>query len=193
MRSNFIRCCIALTAIVFSNFAQAHPGHANGLAAGLAHPLLGLDHLLAMLAVGVWAAQLGARARWLVPTGFVTLMTLAGGLALSGNALPMLAGEGAIAASVLLLGLLIAFAVRMTPAVGAALVGAFAVFHGYAHGAEMPPAATAWQYAAGFVLSTVALHGAGLLLGRRLHEHGLALRATGALIAAGGAWLMAAV
>lgn len=191
MRTNFTRWCIALTAITFCSIADAHPGHGSGTMAGIAHPLLGLDHLLAMLAVGVWAAQLGGRAKWLVPASFVALMVLAGSVGMTSIALPMV--ESGIATSVLLLGLLIAFSVNVTPALGASIVGLFAVFHGYAHGAEMPPLGTSWQYGFGFVLATAALHGLGLLLGRRLHKQGLWLRATGALVAASGVWMMAAI
>ena len=136
MNSTFIRWCIALMSVAFSSIAQAHPGHGGGLLAGIAHPLFGLDHVLAMVAVGVWAFQLGGRARWLVPASFVALMAVACGAGIAGVALPLV--EAGIATSVLVLGLLIAFAVRVTPAFGAGIVALFAIFHGHAHGAEMP-------------------------------------------------------
>lgn len=189
MRTHFIRGSFVLIAMAFSSIAYAHPGHGDSYLAGVVHPFMGLDHLLAMLAVGVWAFQLGGRAKWLVPASFVALMAVAGALGMTGIALPMV--ESSIATSVLLLGLLIAFAVKMPPVLGAAIVGVFAVFHGYAHGTEMPLLATPLQYGIGFVLSTVALHGIGLLLGQGLHKQAVWLRAAGALIAAGGVWMMA--
>jgi urease accessory protein len=188
MNSTFIRRCIALTTIAFCGMANAHPGHGGGLTAGLAHPLFGLDHLLAMVAVGVWAFQLGGRARWLVPASFVGLMALAGGFGMADLALPMV--EIGIAASLLVLGLLIAFSIRVTPALGAGIVALFAIFHGHAHGAEMPLLGSAWLYGIGFVLSTAALHGLGLALGRGLQARTLWLRAAGAMVAASGAWMM---
>lgn len=191
MRSKFFRCSLALAALAFCGAAQAHPGHGAGYLAGLGHPFLGLDHVLAMIAVGVWAAQLGGRALWMVPLSFVAVMALAGGLGIAGVALPM--ADNGVAASVLLLGLLVAFAVRLPFALGCGMAGLFAVFHGYVHGAEMPHAGIAWQYGLGFVSATVALHGLGLLLGRGLERHGAWLRAAGALTAASGAWMMAAI
>ena len=189
MRTHFIRGSFVLIAMAFSSIAYAHPGHGDSYLAGMAHPFMGLDHLLAMLAVGIWAFQLGGRAKWLVPASFVALMAVAGGLGMTGIKLPMV--ESSIATSVLLLGLLIAFAVKMPPALGAAIVAVFAVFHGYAHGTEMPLLATPLQYGIGFVLSTAALLCTGLLLGQGLHKQAVWLRAAGALIAAGGVWMMA--
>lgn len=188
MRTHFIRGSFVLIAMAFSSIAYAHPGHGDSYLAGVAHPFMGLDHLLAMLAVGVWAFQLGGRAKWLVPASFVALMAVAGALGMTGIALPMV--ESSIATSVLLLGLLIAFAVKMPPVLGAAIVGLFAVFHGYAHGTEMPLLATPLQYGIGFVLSTAVLHGIGLLFGQGLRKQAVWLRAAGALIAAGGVWMM---
>ena len=189
MNSKFIRWCIALMSVAFSSIAHAHPGHGGGLLAGIAHPLFGLDHVLAMVAVGVWAFQLGGRARWLVPASFVGLMAVAGGAGMAGIALPLV--EAGIATSVLVLGLLIAFAVRVTPAFGACIVALFAIFHGHAHGAEMPLLSSAWQYGIGFVLSTAALHGLGLALGKGFDKQSLWLRAAGVMVAASGAWMLA--
>lgn len=190
MSSKSIRIAAGAAAFAVCNLAAAHPGHAHDAAAGLLHPLLGADHLLAMLAVGVWACQLGGRARWLLPASFLTLMALAGGAGMAGIALPMV--EGGIAASLLALGLLIAFSVRLPAAAGAGLTALFAIFHGYAHGAEMPAAGAALQYAFGFLLSTAVLHGCGLLLGAGLRQRATWLRAAGLALAAGGAWMMAA-
>jgi urease accessory protein len=145
--------------------AHAHPliMHTAGFVAGIAHPFLGLDHLLAMLAVGVWAAQLGGRALWAVPLSFLTLMAL-GGLA-GANGVPLPLVQPGIGASVLVLGLLIASAARLPTALGMILVGVFALCHGHAHGAEMPAAASPWLYGLGFVAATAVLHAVGLGVG----------------------------
>lgn len=189
MRSKFIRSSFVVFIVAFCGIANAHPGHGGGYMAGMAHPFLGLDHLLAMIAVGAWAYQLGGRAKWLVPASFVALMAVAGGLGMEGFSLPMV--EAGIATSVLLLGLLIAFSVKVSPVFGAGIVGLFAISHGFAHGVEMPALGEPWQYALGFVLSTAVLHGGGLLLGRGLQKQALWLRAVGALVAASGVWMMA--
>ena len=188
MRTNLTRWSLALIVIAFSGMAQAHPGHEGGYLAGLSHSFTGLDHLLAMLAVGVWAAQLGGRAKYLVPASFIACMAVAGGIGMSGIALPMV--DGWIATSVVLLGLLIAFSIKAPVALSASIVGVFAVFHGYAHGAEMPLLSTPWVYGMGFVLSTAALHGMGLLLGQGLHKQIAWLRAIGILLVASGAGMM---
>lgn len=170
--------------------AAAHTFGAEGagFVAGFGHPLLGIDHLLAMVAVGLWAAQLGGRALWQVPAAFV--VALAGGavLALAGIGLP--AVEPGIMASVLVLGLLIAFAVRLPAGAAVALVALFALAHGHAHGAEMPQAANAALYALGFVLATVLLHATGATLGwatARVLLPSLA-RLAGAAVATVGLW-----
>ena len=191
MRTNLTRWSLALMVLAFSSMAQAHPGHGGGYLAGFTHPFTGLDHLLAMLAVGVWAAQLGGRAKWLVPASFIACMAVSASVGMSGIALPMV--ESGIATSVLLLGLLIAFSIKLPTVLGAGIVGLFAVFHGYAHGAEIPQLSTPWIYGIGFVLSTAALHGMGLLLGQGLHKQAIGLRALGAIIAASGAWMMMAI
>lgn len=189
MNSKSIRWCIALMSVAFSSIAHAHPGHGGGMMAGIAHPLFGFDHLLAMVAVGIWAYQLGGCAKWLVPASFVALMAVAGGVGMAGIGLPMV--EAGIAASVLVLGLLIAFAIRVTPAFGAGIVALFAIFHGHAHGAEMPLLGSAWQYGIGFIVSTAALHGLGMALGKGCAKQALWLRAAGAMVAAAGAWMIA--
>lgn len=185
MRSNYTRAGLALVLLTICGTAAAHPGHGTSYMAGLAHPWLGADHLLAMLAVGLWAAQLGGRARWLVPLSFVSVMAAAGALGMAGVSLPMV--ESGIAASVLVLGLLIAVAARLPVGAGASLVALFAIFHGYAHGAEMPADGSAWGYGLGFVLSTAALHGIGLALGR---QGGKMVRVLGIAIAAAGALML---
>lgn len=182
---------IALTAAsFFCTSALAHPGHGNGAVAGILHPLLGLDHILAMLAVGIWAARLGGRARWLVPASFLIFMVAAAAMAMAGVVMPL--AESGIAASVLLAGLLIAFSIRMQALAGSLVVAMFAVVHGYAHGLEMPAQASPWLYGAGFVLSTALLHGIGLVIGAALRRQAWALPAAGSAIAACGGWLMLA-
>lgn len=149
--------------------AQAHPGHEGheltwDFSTGLTHPFTGWDHILAMVAVGWWAAQLGGRARWLLPAAFVGLMSVGAALGSYGAAVPGL--EQAIAASVLVLGLLVARAARLPVAIAIVVTGAFAVFHGLAHGAEGRIAGTGAGALLGFALATAALHGVGLALGR---------------------------
>jgi urease accessory protein len=165
--------------------AGAHPFHGatNGFSGGFTHPLSGLDHILAMVAVGLWAAQLGGRSRWMIPTAFVSLMIVGGALGMAGVHVP--AVESGIAASVLVLGLLIAGAVRLLMFAGMALVGLFAIFHGHAHGTEIPAAASGLTYAVGFVLATIALHAAGIGLGLLAQKRmaAPALRFAGAAIA----------
>lgn len=159
------RILFLLPFLLLPSLAQAHPGHgaANGLAGGFVHPLTGLDHLCAMIAVGLWAAQLGGRALWAVPLAFVSVMTLGALAGMNGHALPFV--EQGIAASVLILGILIAAALRLPLAASIVLVGAFALFHGYAHGAEIPANASGFAYGAGFVVATAGLHLLGIGLG----------------------------
>ncbi len=174
----------ALAALgLFAGTASAHTGdHAvTGFVSGLGHPLLGLDHLFAMVAIGLWAAQQGGRALWAVPAAFVGAMLVGGGLAWSGSALPQV--ETALALSVLVLGLLIATRRQWAVPAGMALAAGFAVFHGYAHGLEMPLAASPAQYGLGFVLATLGLHGLGIVgsvIGRRTVQlAGAGIAATG--------------
>jgi urease accessory protein len=153
--------------------AQAHPGtsgHAHGFNEGLFHPITGLDHICAMVAVGLWAAQRGGRAIWLVPLTFVSAMALGGLLGTAGAQVPFV--KQGIVASVLVLGVLIAAALRLPVAVSAAIVGLFAVFHGFAHGAEMPINASGSAYGIGFVLATATLHLFGLGIGLMMQRYG---------------------
>lgn len=173
--------------------AEAHTfgSQGAGLMAGLTHPFVGLDHLLAMFAVGIWAGQLGGRAVWLIPLTFVSVMAVAATLASFGLLLPLM--EPAIACSVLVLGLLIAGSVRLPTSVCALLVSLFAVFHGYAHGLELPQAASPILYGAGFVLATALLHGIGIGFARNSRQHKMLQRIAGySLIAASGLLLAAA-
>jgi urease accessory protein len=142
--------------------AHAHllPGDVRGFGSGFVHPLHGLDRLLAMTAVGLWAAQLGRRARWLVPASFVGVMVVGAALAMSGLRIPF--AEEGILLSVLVLGILIAISARFPLATSMAIVGLFAFFHGHSHGTEMPVNAVGFAYGAGFALATVALPGCGI-------------------------------
>jgi urease accessory protein len=151
--------------------AQAHPGHgeAHSFMGGFSHPLSGFDHILAMVAVGLWAAQLGGRAMYLVPAAFVSLMTVGGAMGMAGINLPMFPNnsmvEAGIMVSILVFGLLIATAVRLPTVAGMTIVGLFALFHGHSHGTELPAGATGATYAIGFILATALLHACGIGLG----------------------------
>jgi len=183
---------IALAALcLFAGTASAHTGNhttVTGFAGGLAHPLTGLDHLFAMIAIVLWAAQQGGRALWAVPAAFVGAMVVGGMLPWSGIALPHV--ETAIALSVLVLGLLIATRRQWAVTAGMALAAGFAVFHGYAHGLEMPLAASPALYGLGFVLATLGLHGLGIV-GSLIGRH--AVQVTGAGIAVTGLALIFAL
>ena len=176
------------------SIASAHPGFGeiHDLAHGFAHPFTGLDHVIAMLAVGVFAAQLGGRALWLVPGTFVAVMAAAGMAGMLGITIPYV--ETGIAMSVLALGAAIAFAIRVPVAVAMALVGFFAIFHGHAHGTEMPASASGVLFGFGFVLATAALHaigiGFGILIGRAAGGRQLAQLAGGAAVVVGAALLV---
>lgn len=166
--------------------ALAHPGHpGHEFSDGWLHPLLGIDHLLAMVAIGMLAVRMGGRGLWLMPAMFVTSMVGGGLLASIGVPLPGV--EWGILASVLVLGLLVAASWRLPLAAGAALASVFAVFHGYAHAAEMATGGSLSAYAAGFVAATATLHiggiVAGLLLARAAEAKPLRL-AGGAISAA---------
>lgn len=179
-------CCAA------ASTAFAHTGagvaHTTGLTAGFGHPIGGLDHILAMVAVGILAAQMGGKSIWTVPAAFVAMMLVGGAAAMAGMALPFV--EIGIVGSIVVLGAVIAFG-RHLPMVGAmALVGGLALFHGHAHGTEMPGTASGIQYAVGFVLATGLLHAAGIALGLSVRK--LADRAAPTLIRAGGGAVMAA-
>lgn len=178
----------AITYLFTSSLALAHTGVgvAHGALAGLAHPFSGFDHWVAMVAVGLWAAQLGGRATWKVPLSFVSMMAVSGTLSMF--VAPILFIEGGIGLSILVLGLLIAAAVRLPILVSAIIVGVFALFHGFAHGSEMPASSDALTYAAGFITSTVLLHliGVGIAIASKNSGHTQWLRYSGALVIACG-------
>lgn len=157
-------------AVLFSAVAMVAPAAAHvgvgstvGFSHGFAHPLSGLDHEIAMFAVGLFAAHLGGRALWLVPGSFVLMMAAGGALGIAGVDIPLV--EAGIAVSVIVLGLLVAMQVRMPVAAAMAVVAFFAIFHGHAHGAEMPATASGLSYALGFMLATGLLHALGVFAG----------------------------
>jgi urease accessory protein len=151
-------------------FAHVGVGDTSHFHSGLFHPFHGLDHILAMVAVGLYASQIGGRSLILVPLAFVATMVAGGVLGKAGVWLPMV--EQGIALSVVLMGLLIAAGVRLSTVIAMALVGVFALFHGHAHGGEGPEAASFLPYAAGFVLATTFLHIVGIALGLLLDRLG---------------------
>jgi urease accessory protein len=184
MRRGFVLAAVFWPAAVLAHRAG---GEAVGFASGLAHPVSGWDHVLAMVAVGLWGAQLGPPAIWLLPVTFPMVMAFGGMLALAGIPLP--GSEIGIALSAIALGLVVMAEARPKLPVAAALVGFFAIFHGYAHGTELPAGANGLLYSAGFVIATGCLHGIGITIGlvHRWRPGRLALRIAGGVVAAAGA------
>lgn len=173
-----------LAATTLPAFAHLNPEEHGSFMAGFSHPLFGADHILAMVAVGIWAAQIGGRALWLVPSAFVGTMAIGFLMALGGIDLPFV--EPAILASVIALGLLVAMAARLPASAAAAVVGIFALFHGHAHGGELGSAG-ALQFGVGFVIATALLHVAGIAVGLGVARLGtVASRLIGALTALAG-------
>ena len=195
------RCCrwnwalaAALTVTLHgSAFAHVESGTASGLASGLLHPVTGLDHLVAMVAVGLWGAQLGSPAIWLLPITFPLVMAFGGLLGLANVGLPFT--EQAVALSAVVLGALILLRARPPLWIAALVVAYFAIFHGYAHGLELPQAANPLAYGLGFVIATGLLHLCGILIGtltRWRFGEGV-VRACGAVVGVvGGYFLLAA-
>ena len=188
------RTILVIATAMFAAPALAHTGHADAASFGhgLLHPLLGLDHVLAMLAVGLWAGTVGGRALWAWPASFVITAVVAAIVGTMLPGLPMV--EAGIALSVVTLGAVVTFGWRLPTVVGAAVCAALAIVHGYAHGAEMPGGQPFASYGAGFALATAALHGAGVALavtGQRLAGP-LVARLAGGLTAAAGVWLAVA-
>ncbi len=183
------RPLMVLATLLAAGAAHAHTGEgvAGGLTSGFLHPLFGWDHVVAMVAVGLWGAVLGAPALWLLPVVFPVVMALGGALGVAGVPLP--AVEAGIALSGVVLGLLVAFAVPAPLWVAAVIVGAFAIFHGHAHGTELPAAADPIAYAVGFVIATGLLHLAGIAIGLLWGRPrgALLVRGAGAAVAAVGA------
>ena len=194
MRRNMLRVAvIALGLAPTAALAHVGVGQASGMMHGFMHPLGGVDHLLAMILVGVFAYQLGRKALVLLPLSFVGLMALGGLADVAGMPLPFV--EIGIALSVVVLGLAVAFGVNAPVALAVALVGAFAVFHGHAHGAEMPLGVSGAAYGLGFVLATALLHvvgiGVGVLVGTLGDSYGKSFyRVAGGAAAAVGLVLL---
>ena len=175
---------LAVVGLLLAQSVGAHViGDSGGWSSGFTHPFLGADHVLAMLAVGFWAAQTGGRAQWAVPAAFIVMMGGGGLLGILGFPLP--AVEAGVAASVLALGLLVALAVRLPLAAGMALAGGFALFHGHSHGTELPAMASPFAYAGGFLLATALMLASGVVAGRALGAK--FLRVAGVCVAVAGA------
>lgn len=182
-----------LALLVASGPAAAHTeaGVAGGLLSGFLHPLTGLDHLVAMIAVGLWGAQLGKPGIWVLPITFPAVMAIGGVLGVIGVTLPQ--AELVIALSAVVLGFAVAMALRVPFVAAAVVVGVFAIFHGYAHGRELPAAANPLAYGVGFVVATGMLHATGILIGTLTNWRtgAQAVRALGAAIAGlGGLFLL---
>lgn len=192
VRSRAPTMCVAATSalliLAFASPVFAHEGEGaiGGLTSGFLHPLFGLDHLVAMVGVGLWGAFLGMPAIWLLPIVFPLVMAFGGVLGIAGVSLP--AVESGIAFSAIAIGLCVALALRPPLWVAAVIVGVFAVFHGHAHGTELPSAANPLTYALGFVVATGLLHLCGIALGALSASAAgqYAVRAGGAVIAAVG-------
>jgi len=196
MRSSTTRFLAAVFLLVASSTAFAHPGHnVSGFSAGLMHPFSGLDHLLAMVAVGLWAAQGNTLKRgkskvWLLPATFMTMLAVGAGIAMQWQSLPLV--ESGIAASVLALGLLIALSLQLPASLSVAITGLFGLLHGYAHGLELPRSAAPVEYALGFLAATAALHLGGIAAGLAMRQrYALLTRFLGSAIAVSGACLLA--
>jgi urease accessory protein len=193
-RLNPLVRAMALAVFVFlcvqTAFAHPQKGEAVGFFTGFRHPISGLDHVLAMVAVGLWGAQLGAPAIWVLPVAFPMVMAFGGMLGLMGVPLPGI--EYGIAFSAILLGAAVMFEVRPPLSIAAALVGFFAIFHGHAHGTELPPDQSALLYSMGFVIATGCLHALGIGIGtvHRWAWGQTLLRVVGALVVMGGAFFM---
>ena len=192
---NQTRFLTAILLLIASGAAFAHPGHdISGLAAGLKHPLTGFDHLLAMVAVGLWAAQgnskeRGGRKIWLLPATFMTMLAAGAALAMHWQSPPMVEAE--IASSVLALGLLVALSARLPVTLSIAITGLFGLLHGYAHGLELPESAAPGAFALGFLIATASLHLSGIAIGVAANRyHAQLSRLLGGTIALAGAYLL---
>ena len=184
MKRNLSKSLLALgLLLVLPGLASAHIllGTPHGMHDGFMHPFTGMDHLLAMFAVGLWAAQYRGRAVWMIPLTFVSVMVLGGIMGVCGAYVP--GAELGVAASLLALGALIATMTRFRPSLSMLVVGFFALFHGYAHGHEMPAAVSAVAFSFGFVLATLLLHGLGIAAGICLQKQRRVIAFAGSAIA----------
>ena len=191
-----LRLAFAAAMALLPTAALAHPGFgpATGFAHGFAHPISGLDHVLAMVMVGLLAYELDGRALWALPATFVLVMAAGGAMGMAGLALPFV--EIGIALSVVVLGIVVALGVKAPTAVAMSVVGLFALFHGHAHGTEMPATAAGFEYAAGFIVATALLHLAGIAgalgVSKLAGRHGAPLaRIAGGVFALGGVGILA--
>lgn len=185
---------LAALAVSIPTMAEAHvlAGEGGGFLHGFEHPLSGLDHMLAMFCVGLWGAQMGGRSVWSLPIAFPLIMVVGGMMGIAGIPLP--AVESGIALSIIVLGAAIACLWRPPEWLAVVVIGVFAIFHGYAHGAELPNAADPADYAFGFVVATGLIHLAGIAVGlgfQRL-QGGQMARALGGLIGLGGVYFLVA-
>lgn len=175
IQQSITRACLAVSAAValLPAVASAHPGahahagaeHASGFIAGTLHPITGIDHVLAMIAVGFLGARMGRRATWALPLTFVGAMALGGVIAFAGGRVDSSIIEHGIVASVLVLGVMIALGARLPMPLVTGIVAIAALFHGHAHGTELPESASAFTYATGFLVATAALHAVGVAIG----------------------------
>jgi len=182
---------LAVLLLITPSPAEAHLIGGNGFASGATHPLMGLDHLLAMVAVGIISTQVGGRAIWTVPATFVSFMVIGGLLAIMGMSLPFI--EAGIAISVLVLGVGIALSKKFPMAIAMGCVALFAIFHGHAHGEEMPLIASPVLYYAGFIISTTLLHISGVLIGlnaKKTQFSSVALRLSGVAMSLAGVFFL---
>ena len=184
--SVLLRLAPVIATGMLPSFAYAHTGigEMNGFLHGLTHPASGLDHVCAMVAVGLWAAQTGGRSLWAAPLSFVGVMALGGALPTLGISLPFV--EQGIVLSVLLLGVLIAASVRLPLWLASSMVGLFALWHGHAHGAEMPELVSGISYALGFVSATALLHATGIAFGLGMQRRGIWFQARERLVRLAG-------
>ena len=189
-RTAIVAAAFSIALAAAPALAHEQAGVATGLASGFAHPISGWDHVLAMVAVGLWGAQLGRPALWLLPVAFPMMMACGGLVALLG--LPLPGVEIGIALSAIALGALVAAEAKPPLAAALGIVALFALFHGHAHGAELAPGANAIAYSLGFVVATGLLHAVGILIGaaHRWRAGRAAVRVAGVLVAAGGAWFL---
>lgn len=173
-----------------SVYAHVGSGGAGGFLIGMQHPISGFDHVLAMIAVGLWGAQLGIPALWLLPVAFPMMMAFGGMLGLLG--LPLPGVEVGIAVSAIVLGIMVCFEIKPALWISLVIVAFFAIFHGHAHGTELPAGQSGILYSMGFVMATGCLHGVGIGLGliHRWKAGRLLLRGAGSLIFAAGLFFL---
>mgnify|MGYP001824761833 CR=1 FL=1 len=191
-RPLFNSLLIPIVILFYPVIAWAHigSGKAGGFLIGVLHPVSGFDHVLAMVPVGLWGAQLGPPAVWLLPVAFPMMMACGGMLGLMGIPLPGV--EAGIAVSAIVLGVMVLFGAWTPLPVALAIVAFFAIFHGHAHGTELPEGQSGILYSMGFVIATGALHGVGILIGliHRWNFGRLALRGAGTVVMIGGIYLL---